>query len=90
MDRRKFLKSTSSIALTVPFTQVTSAFTTTSSRIINLFDVRDYIYNYYDKFLDKDGPYGCYRAEKGERTNLFASVEAAMIRTVIGEDLQIS
>lgn len=90
MDRRKFLKSTSSIALTVPFTQVASAFTATSSIRINLSDVRDYIYNYYDKLLDKDGPYGCYREEKGGRTTLFASVEAAMRRTIIGEDLQIS
>jgi hypothetical protein len=37
---------------------------------------------------DADGPYGAYRGGPGRRTDLYASADVALIRTIMGEDLR--
>lgn len=55
---------------------------------VDLKAIRFEILDYCEAIRDKEGPYGCYRRGVGQRPGLYASCDVALIRTVMGEDLQ--
>lgn len=56
---------------------------------INLKQVRQEVIGYCESLLDREGPYGCYRSGIGERSDLFSSLDIALIRAIMGEDLSL-
>lgn len=50
--------------------------------------IREETLAYFESLRDKEGPYGCYRQGPGKRTDLYASLDIALARTIMGEDLQ--
>lgn len=51
--------------------------------------VRDDALAYLESIRDKDGPYGCYRRGPGRRPDLYCSIDAALMRAMMGEDLAL-
>jgi hypothetical protein len=54
---------------------------------VDLAKIRGEIYDYFEKIRDKGGPYGCYRRGPGRRSGLYASLDVALMRAIMGEDL---
>ena len=52
-----------------------------------LAEVREEVIAALEALRDRDGPYGCYRSGRGQRPDLYASLDVAIIRTIMGEDL---
>ncbi len=57
---------------------------------ISLDEVREDVLAYCEKLRDKGGPYGAYRRHAGQRTDLYASCDVAIMRTIMGEDFKES
>ena len=43
---------------------------------------------HFDRLADRDGQYGAYRSGMGRRPDLYSSVDVALMRTIMGEELQ--
>ena len=54
---------------------------------MNLGDVRSVLLNHLASLRDRDGPVGSYRGGRGRRTDLYASLDVALMRTLMGETL---
>lgn len=54
---------------------------------MNLGDVRSVLLNHLASQRDRDGPVGSYRGGRGRRTDLYASLDVALMRTLMGETL---
>lgn len=50
-------------------------------------EVRQTLTRYVEGLKDRDGPYGAYRYQPGHRTDLYSSLDIAIMRTIMGEDL---
>lgn len=55
---------------------------------VNLGSIRQEIYLTFEHWLDDGGPYGCYRRGVNQRSGLYASLDVALMRVIMGEDLQ--
>ncbi len=54
---------------------------------MELSQVRQTINNHFETLRDREGPYGCYRSGKRKRPDLYSSLDIAIARTLMGEDL---
>jgi len=54
---------------------------------LSLDAVRRDMMAYCEAMRDTGGPYGCYRGGPGRRTDLYSSLDIAILRSVMGEDL---
>lgn len=54
---------------------------------MNLTAVRTAFLDHLDTLRDREGPAGSYRGGRGQRTDLYASLDVALIRTIMGETL---
>lgn len=59
-----------------------------ASKPFDLKAVRDAANAYLAGLQDRDGPIGCYRLALGRRPDLYASLDAALIRVIMGENFQ--
>jgi hypothetical protein len=55
---------------------------------MDLSQVRNDILTYIEALQVKDQPYGCYRLQPGGKPDFYATADAAIIRTIMAEDLQ--
>lgn len=53
----------------------------------DLSELRERMLGYFGELRDADGPYGCIRMARGQRADLYSSVDFAITRTIMGEDL---
>ena len=51
---------------------------------VDLTEIRNILLNVIEQRRDKGGPHGCYRWLPGSRTNLYASLGAAITYSVLG------
>lgn len=58
--------------------------------MLRLPEIREQIEHWAEGLLDRDGLYGSYRMGKGKRPDLYSSLDMALTRTVMGEDLLTS
>ena len=56
----------------------------------DLSSVRGEVDAFLTALQDRDGPVGCYRSAVRKRPDLYASLDAALIRVIMGEDLRTS
>lgn len=56
--------------------------------VIPLAEVRDAVLTRCASLADRDGPVGCYRSAPGRRPDLYAALDVALLRGIMGEDLQ--
>jgi len=54
---------------------------------LDLAQVRKQLSATFELLRDRDGPYGCYRCGPGKRPDLYSSLDIALARTIMGEDL---
>ncbi len=54
---------------------------------MNLGEVRSFLLGHLETLRDHEGPCGAYRGGAGRRTDLYASLDVALIRTIMGETL---
>ncbi len=54
---------------------------------MNLADIRNEVNERLEALVDPDGPVGCYRCGVGQRPDLYSSIDVALMRTIMGEDL---
>lgn len=54
---------------------------------MNLTEIREVINEQLENLRDTGGPYGCYRAGPGCRPDLYASLDVALMRVIMGENL---
>ena len=54
---------------------------------MNLGDVRSVLRDHLNTLRDHEGPVGSYRGGRGRRTDLYASLDVALMRTLMGENL---
>jgi len=54
---------------------------------IDLAEVRSRVLAFFRALQDREGLYGCIRMAKGKRPDLYSSVDYAIARTIMGEDL---
>ena len=59
----------------------------TSAAVFDLRAVRSAVMAALQDLQDRDGPIGCYRMARGKRPDLYSSLDAALIRVLMGEDL---
>lgn len=57
---------------------------------MNLAVVRSVFHDHLESLRDREGPVGAYRGGLGRRTDLYASLDVALMRTLMGEDLSAS
>ncbi|MCF7689903.1 MAG: hypothetical protein K9M98_06035 [Cephaloticoccus sp.] len=57
---------------------------------MNLTGVRNILTAHLESLRDRDGPAGSYRGGRGRRTDLYASLDVAIMRTLMGDDLRLS
>jgi hypothetical protein len=88
MQRRKFIRSISAAVAVTAVPNFSSG--NLKEQVLDLSLVRNDILDYCNSILDKNGPYGCYRRGPGQRPDLYASCDVAILRTVMGEDLKTS
>lgn len=55
---------------------------------MNLSAVRERTFAFFDLIRDQNGPVGCYRLGIGQRPDLYSSVDVALMRTIMGENLR--
>lgn len=54
---------------------------------MNLALCRERVGRHCETLLDPGGPPGCYRSGRGQRPDLYSSVDVALMRTIMGENL---
>lgn len=54
---------------------------------MNLGEVRSLLCDHLESLRDREGPVGAYRGGRGRRTDLYASLDVALMRTLMGENL---
>lgn len=86
MHRRKFIYSISAASAAAMLPGWSAAGNRAVS--LDLSTVRKEILAHCDQILDKLGPYGCYRRGPGQRPDLYASCDVAIMRAIMGEDYQ--
>jgi hypothetical protein len=57
---------------------------------MNLTGVRSIFYDHLETLRDREGPVGAYRGGRGRPTDLYASLDVALMRTLMGETLATS
>jgi hypothetical protein len=57
---------------------------------MDLAAVRAVFTAHLESLRDREGPVGAYHSGRGRRTDLYASLDAVLLRTVMGEDLAVS
>jgi hypothetical protein len=62
----------------------------TMAPTVDLAAVRAEVLDWAEGLRDRGGPYGCYRGGPGRRPDLYASLDIALIRTIMGEELEAS
>ncbi|HEY4148168.1 MAG TPA: hypothetical protein VGM41_04535 [Chitinophagaceae bacterium] len=55
--------------------------------VLHLSDVRKDVLAFCAARQDKEGPFGAYRKSAGQRTDLYSSLDMALARRIMGEDL---
>lgn len=63
---------------------------TAPGQTLNLARVKADVLAYCEALRDKEAPYGCYRSGPRKRTDLYASLDVAIMRRIMGEDLSAS
>lgn len=58
------------------------------ANLFSLATVREAVIGQCTRLLDSAGPYGCYRRGEGQRPDLYSSLDVALLRAIMGEDLQ--
>ena len=54
---------------------------------MNLGEVRSLLCDHLESLRDREGPVGAYRGGRGRRTDLYASLDVALMKTLMGETL---
>jgi hypothetical protein len=58
--------------------------------VVDLSIVREQVNERFEQLLDRAGPYGCYRRGTGQRPDLYATLDVAIARSLMGENLMVT